>query len=238
MKQSCIVICSGGLDSTTAAAHAKYVDGCDVTLLHFRYRCRAEVREVEAVRRIGELLEARCIFEDLSWLKRIGGSRLTQEGSVISGPIEGAEYPYEWVPARNLLFLAHAAALCDAENIPRIYMGLNLEEGAVYPDNTIEFYEKAEGLLQFATLVRPKILMPLARMMKWQIVQHASRIGAPIHAAWSCYRDGKLHCGHCGPCYMRRTAHRMLKLSDSVTYESGDTIAADEKEGLVGVIGD
>jgi 7-cyano-7-deazaguanine synthase in queuosine biosynthesis len=36
-------------------------------------------------------------------------------------------------------------------------MGLNLEEGAVYPDNTIEFFERAQALLQFATLVRPGI---------------------------------------------------------------------------------
>jgi 7-cyano-7-deazaguanine synthase len=220
MGSKCVVICSGGLDSTTVAAHAKFVDGYDPILLHFRYGCRAQASEEHAIRRVAGALDTRAIFVDMDWLKRIGGSRLTSETAPIADGEAGAEFPYEWVPARNLLLLAHTAALCDAEAIETIYMGLNLEEGAVYPDNTIEFYERAEGLLHFATLVRPRIRMPLARMMKWQIVRHAYEIGAPIHLSWSCYRSGELHCGHCGPCYMRRTAHAMLGLNDSVRYES------------------
>jgi 7-cyano-7-deazaguanine synthase len=103
---------------------------------------------------------------DIEWLKQVGGSRLTSENGRIAEGIASAELPHEGVPARNLLFLAHAASFCDAEGIRDIYMGLNLEEGAVYPDNTIEFYQRAEGLLQFATIVRPRIRMPLARLMK------------------------------------------------------------------------
>ena len=229
MSSKCIVICSGGLDSTTVAAHAKSVDKREVTLLHFRYRCRAETKEVRAVRDIAEALQVRPVFCDIEWLKYIGSSRLTAEQAEIAAGIGGAEYPYEWVPARNLLFLAHAAAFCDAERVESIYMGLNLEEGAVYPDNTIEFYQRAEQLLQLATLVRPHIEMPLSRMMKWQIVRHAYEIGAPIHLSWSCYREGRLHCGRCGPCYMRRTAHKMLGLTDSVRYEDGAENASRER---------
>lgn len=223
MSERCVVICSGGLDSTTAAAHARFVDHRDVVLLHFRYHCRAEAREIAAVRNIGHALRAHVVVWDLEWLKQIGSSNLLTTGASLAPPVAAAEYPHEWVPARNLLFLAYAAAFCDAERIRAIYMGLNLEEGAVYPDNTIEFYERAESLLQFATLIRPRIEMPLARMMKWQIVHHAHEIGAPIHLSWSCYRGGALHCGDCGPCYMRRTAHQMLNLPDSVRYEKEDS---------------
>jgi 7-cyano-7-deazaguanine synthase len=196
------------------------VDQREVTLLHFRYRCRAEARELRAVHEVANALNSRAVFSEIEWLKHVGNSALTAEDAEIAPGIAGAEYPHEWVPARNLMFLAHTAALCDAERIESIYMGLNLEEGAVYPDNTIEFYQRAEQLLQLATLVRPRIEMPLARMMKWQIVRHAHEIDAPIHLSWSCYRDGLLHCGRCGPCYMRRTAHRMLGLPDSVVYEN------------------
>lgn len=218
MDKRCVVICSGGLDSTTAAAHARFIDGFSPVLLHFRYGCRAEAREVDAVKQVAEYLGGECILSDLLWLREIGGSVLTRPGSEIAGPKEGAEYPHEWVPARNFVMLAHAAAFCDAHGIGDIYMGLNLEEGAVYPDNTVEFYERLNGVLPLATLARPVIRMPLARMMKWQIVQHALRIGAPIHLAWSCYREGPLHCGQCGPCYMRRTAHAMIGVADSIEY--------------------
>jgi 7-cyano-7-deazaguanine synthase len=223
MTKPCIVICSGGLDSTTAAAHARFVDKRDVTLLHFRYHCRAESREVEAVRRIADALDSNYVICEMDWLKQIGGSHLTDEQAPIAGPREGAEFPHEWVPARNLVFIAHAAAYCDAHHVSEIYMGLNLEEGAVYPDNTIEFYERMNAVLQFATLVRPTIRMPLARMMKWQIVRHAIDIGAPINLSWSCYRAGEFHCGNCGPCYMRRTAHAMIGIEDSVQY-LGDSV--------------
>ena len=229
MSGRCVVICSGGLDSTTVAAHAKYVDKRDVTLLHFRYRCRAETREVRAVRDIAKAMQLRAVFCDVEWLKNVGNSNLTTQSAEIAPGVAGAEYPHEWVPGRNLLFLAHAAAFCDAERIGSIYMGLNLEEGAVYPDNTIEFYETAEQLLQLATLVRPRIEMPLSRMMKWQIVRHAYEIAAPIDLSWSCYREGRLHCGRCGPCYMRRTAHKMLGLTDSVLYEDDVQKASRER---------
>lgn len=218
MDNRCVVICSGGLDSTTAAAHARYIDGRVPVLLHFRYGCRAEPREVEAVKNIAAALDSEYVFADLSWLKELGGSRLTDPNSPIAGPVEGAEYPHEWVPARNLMMIAHAAAFCDARGIGEIYMGLNLEEGAVYPDNTVEFYERLNTVLPLATLVRPEIRMPLARMMKWQIVRHAHEIGAPIHLSWSCYRSDPIHCGRCGPCYMRRTAHAMAGFPDAVEY--------------------
>lgn len=218
MDNRCLVVCSGGLDSTTAAAHALSVDGRQPILLHFRYGCRAEAREVEAVRNVASALGVEHLVVEISWLGQLGGSSLTDPRAPIAGPIEGAEYPHEWVPARNLLMIAHAAALCDARGIGEIYMGLNLEEGAVYPDNTVEFYERLNGLMPLATLSRPVIRMPLARMMKWQIVRHAATIGAPIHLSWSCYRAGPLHCGQCGPCYLRRTAHAMINLPDSVQY--------------------
>ena len=218
MDKRCVIICSGGLDSTTVAAHARYIDGLSPVLLHFLYGCRAESREVEAVKSIASALECECVIADLSWLKEIGGSRLTDHNAPIAGAIEGAEYPHEWVPARNLVMIAYAAAFCDAHRISKIYMGLNLEEGAVYPDNTVEFYERLNMVLPLATLVNPVIKMPLARMMKWQIVKHAYEIGAPIHLSWSCYLSGTLHCGNCGPCYMRRTAHAMLGIHDTVEY--------------------
>lgn len=218
MNKRCVVVCSGGLDSTTAAAHALKVDHRTPLLLHFRYGCRAEEREVEAVRNVANHLGVEHVIADLSWLKELGGSSLTDPNAAIAGPIEGAEYPHEWVPARNLMMISSAAALCDARGIGEIYMGLNLEEGAVYPDNTVEFYERSAALLQFATLVRPVIRMPLARMMKWQIVKHAHAIEAPIHLSWSCYRSGPVHCGDCGPCYMRHTAHKMIGVQDTAQY--------------------
>lgn len=217
-NKKCIVVCSGGLDSTTAAAHAKNIDKKEVILLYFTYGCQAEESELKAISNIAKELDAEFIIQNIEWLKKIGGSSLTNPTAEITKNTDGAEYPHEWVPARNLIFISYAAALCDAMKIQSIYMGLNLEESAVYPDNTIEFYEKMENILNVATLIRPKILMPLARMMKWEIVDYAYNINAPIHLSWSCYKSNQYHCGECGPCYMRKTAHKMLNIVDKIKY--------------------
>ena len=42
----------------------------------------------------------------------------------ITEGVTGAELPHEWVPARNLLFLAQTAAFYDDERIGQIYAAL------------------------------------------------------------------------------------------------------------------
>ncbi|MCW5852898.1 MAG: 7-cyano-7-deazaguanine synthase QueC [Anaerolineae bacterium] len=214
-----LVICSGGLDSTTAARWAQ-LQGYDVTLLHFMYNCRAETREAEAVRAIALALQCGYRFEDLSWLGRLGGSSITDVSIPVTNNEMSAEFPHEWVPARNLIFTSLAAGLCDRYGFDTLILGLNLEEAGAYPDNTVEFYESLDHVLNIGTLSRPRILCPLANLVKHQIVRLALDIEAPIHLSWSCYYGNERHCGHCGPCYMRRTAFRMVGVEDSVSYET------------------
>ncbi|HLI05118.1 MAG TPA: 7-cyano-7-deazaguanine synthase QueC [Ktedonobacteraceae bacterium] len=214
-----LVICSGGLDSTTAAKWAQ-MQGYEITLLHFRYRCRAQEREMAAVQAIACALECDYRFEDLDWLGRLGGSSLTDEKLSITENEASAEFAHEWVPARNLIFCALAAGLCDRYGYDTLVLGLNLEEGGAYPDNTVEFYESLDHVLDIGTTSRPRILCPLASMVKHQIVRLALDIHAPIHLSWSCYYGHERHCGHCGPCFMRRTAFHMLGRQDMISYES------------------
>jgi 7-cyano-7-deazaguanine synthase len=218
-RKRALIICSGGLDSTTAAKWSQ-IQGYEITLLHFLYHCRAQEREMEAVRRIAQALQCDCRFEDLSWLGRLGGSSLTDTSIPITDNETSAEFAHEWVPARNLIFCALAAGLCDRYGYDTLIMGLNLEEGGAYPDNTVEFYEALDYVCDIGTMSRPRILSPLGSLVKHQIVQLALKIEAPIHLSWSCYYGGEQHCGHCGPCYMRRTAFRMIGIEDPVRYET------------------
>lgn len=214
-----LVICSGGLDSTTAARWAQ-IQGYEVTLLHFTYHCRAQEKEMQAVKAIAAALNCEYRYEDLAWLGRLGGSSLTDTAIEITRNEVSAEYAYEWVPARNLIFCALAAGLCDRYGYDTLILGLNLEEAGAYPDNTVEFYELLDSVCDVGTISRPRIISPLGNLVKHEIVNLALEISAPIHLSWSCYHGGSKHCGHCGPCYMRRTAFRMLGLVDSVEYDA------------------
>ena len=214
-----LVICSGGLDSTTAACWTQ-LQGYEVTLLHFLYGCRAQEREVAAIRAIAAAMKCDYRLENLNWLGQLGGSPLTDPSLPIAPGETGAEYAHEWVPARNLVFMAMAAALCDRFGYDTLVLGLNLEEGGAYPDNTVEFYEAIDHVCDIGTMSRPRILSPLGNLVKHQIARLALDIDAPVHLSWSCYNGGEYHCGRCGPCYMRGTAFHMIGAEDPVRYET------------------
>ncbi len=143
-----LVVCSAGLDSTTAAK--VMIDrGYDTTLLHFKYRHRAEKREEESIRRIAEFLKAKLMIVDTSLFKDvIGHSRLTETFEQIEAGRfgeAGAEFAHEWVPARNLIFLAVATGIAEGHGFGTIVLGNNLEE-SVAPDTTI--YSRINGSWQ------------------------------------------------------------------------------------------
>jgi 7-cyano-7-deazaguanine synthase len=213
-----LVVCSGGLDSTTVAKIA--AQECkEIKLIHFKYGCKAEGAEVAAIENIAKALNCSYEFIDMYWLKRLGGSSLTDEGGVIVKGQAGAEFAHEWVPARNTAMIGIAASYADRFDCGAIYLGLNLEESGAYPDNTREFFEEYNRVLDVGTQARPEIRNPLWHLTKKEIVRLAYEIGAPIHYAWSCYEGGEIQCGQCGPCIMRRTAHEMLNIPETVKYK-------------------
>lgn len=224
ISNKALVICSGGLDSTTVAKIAcDRHDAENVLMLHFRYGCKAEDPETIAVKKISEYLGCGLEFVDIDWLRKIDKNCSLFGNREIAKGEEGAEYAHEWVAARNTVFIAIAASYCDALNIGSIYLGLNLEEGGAFEDNTVEFYQQFDKVLNLGTKSRPKIVNPLGNKVKHEIVKLAHEIKAPIHLSWSCYHREKFageyaHCGDCGPCYMRKMAHKINGLEDDIKY--------------------
>jgi 7-cyano-7-deazaguanine synthase len=227
-KKRVLVVASGGLDSTVAATKLLR-DGYEVILLHFNYHHKAEEREKEAVRNIANYLNVNLIEINTDLFRIIGHSNLLKgEGYIVKnrGGEEGAEFAHEWVPARNLIFMAVAIAIAEAYGYDAIASGINLEEAGAYPDNEMEFIRLLNKLSPYSTgpnkLV--EILMPVGNLMKHEIVKLGIEIGAPLHLTWSCYEGGSKHCGKCGPCYMRKKAFLINGLKDPVEYESSEMV--------------
>jgi len=220
-----LVVCSGGLDSTTVAKLMKD-RGHVVTLLHFKYRHRAEEKEAEAIQNIAKELGVAVLSIDTDIFRdMIGNSPLLQADRAIRTDRQGeagAEFAHEWVPARNLVFLSVATAIAEARGYEVIALGTNLEEAGAYPDNEMIFINKLNEVLPHATNYqrRVRIEMPVGNLMKHEIVKLGMEIGSPLHLTWSCYDGGEMHCGKCGPCYMRRVAFEMNGLKDPVTFQA------------------
>lgn len=217
-KRKALVVCSGGLDSTVAAAQVKRL-GYQVELINFQYGSRAEGPERKAVTEVATALGVPLHFMPIP-IYDPADSPLLRADSTIAGGEAGAEFAHEWVPARNLVMLAIATAFAEAKGFDTIVLGNNLEEAGAYPDNEPEFIAKFNDVLPFAVGdgKRVRVIMPVGNLMKHEIVKLGVDIGAPLDKTWSCYRAGHVHCGTCGPCYMRRTAFAINGIPEVIPY--------------------
>ena len=215
-----LVVCSGGLDSVVSAAYVQRELGMSIHLIHFLYGSRAEGPEVEAVKKVAEHLGAELTLFPLNVYSK-GDSPLLDPDSKVAGGEAGAEFAHEWVPARNLLLLSVATAFAEARGIDTIVLGNNLEEAGAYPDNEPEFIARFNDMLPFAVGdgKRMQVIMPVGNLMKHEIVALGKQVEAPMHLTWSCYRAGEVHCGTCGPCYMRRKAFEINNLPEVISYK-------------------
>lgn len=217
-----LVICSGGMDSVVAATMVKQ-EGYQVELLHFQYGSRAENPEEAAIKAVAEYLEVPLHLIPMK-IYDPKDSPLLRSDSTIAGGEEGAEFAHEWVPARNLVMLAIATAFAEARGFGTIVLGNNLEEAGAYPDNEPEFINRFNEVLPFAVGdgKKVRVIMPVGNLMKHEIVALGHKLGAPLQFTWSCYRAGMLHCGTCGPCFMRKTAFAINNLPEVIQYASNE----------------
>lgn len=221
-----LVIASAGLDSTAVAAYACATHK-EVTLLHYNYGCLAETPELIRIKKIQESLNntyGNCSLYvmDLDLKFMAHASTLLNGEGVITEGIAGSEYAHEWVPARNLIMMSMAVGYAEANDFSYVYLGTNLEEGGAYADNEQQFIQDFNnclyGAVQNGKYV--EIRTPVGNLMKHEIVPFGLKYKAPFEHTWSCYRNGDKACGHCGPCFMRRTAFERNGLVDPIEYEN------------------
>jgi len=221
-----LVVCSGGLDSGTVA-WLHHRTGNHVDLLHFQYGTRSEKHEVRAVESLANAMEGEGVndpkvhYVKMDFFTEHADSPLTDGVTEIAQGQEGAEFAHEWVPARNTVMLALAVAYAEKHGYDTIALGSNQEESCGgYPDNEQEFVNKWRDLIPYAVkpYTRVRFSDPLAGAMKHDIVQLGASQGMPFEHTWSCYKNGDVHCGDCGPCSMRKIAFRMAKVEDPTEY--------------------
>ncbi len=210
MKPIAIVLLSGGLDSATAAAQA-IADGYELVALSIRYGQR-HLRELEAARAIAKALNIASHYEVEVNLGLWGGSSLTD--TAIAVPQEGVQLgviPSTYVPGRNTVFVAIALSLAEAKRAEAIYLGINAVDYSGYPDCRPEYLDAYQHLANLSSKAglegrAPRLVAPLVRDSKVDIVNRALQLGVPIEQTWSCYQGGTEPCGVCDACRIRDRA--------------------------------
>ena len=205
-----IVLLSGGLDSATTAAIA-IAEGYETIALSFRYGQRHH-KELEAAKKIVQALGIKQHFITDIDLSQWGGSSLTDESITI--PQDGVQpnvIPSTYVPGRNTVFIAIALSLAEAKNAQAIYLGINAIDYSGYPDCRPEYlaaYQQLANLSSKAGIEghAPKLIAPLVKDSKADIVRRALELNVPIADTWSCYQGGETPCGLCDSCRIRDRA--------------------------------
>lgn len=225
-----VVLASGGLDSTVAAAVAKR-DGYELYLLTVWYgqRHEIEVRCAGAVARALGAAGHRVLRLDL---RLFGGSSLTTDQPVPKDR-HAAErqdgIPSTYVPARNTIFLSLATAYAETVQAQRIYIGANVVDYSGYPDCRPDFLQAFEtvarlGTKQGRTSAQPlEIHAPLLSLTKKDIILLGMELHAPLHLTHSCYDpdgDGRA-CGHCDSCLIRHEGFRAAGVTDPAASVTG-----------------
>lgn len=214
-----VVLLSGGLDSATAAALARR--RFRLHALSFRYGQRHAV-EIAAARRVARALgirDHRVVRIDLGVF---GGSALTDPGiAVPKGRRIGRRIPVTYVPARNTIFLAFAAAWAETLGARDLVIGVNVLDSSGYPDCRPAFLKAFERVLAAGTKAgaeggRWRIHAPLVRMTKAAIIRAGLRAGVDYSLTHSCYDPGPRGraCGACDACVLRQKGFEETGMED------------------------
>jgi 7-cyano-7-deazaguanine synthase len=109
-----------------------------------------------------------------------------------------------WVPARNAVLVAIAAAHAEVLGADCIVAGFNREEAATFPDNSAAFLSAGSAFLQHGTRTQVAVTSPTIGMDKNELVAAAGALGFRPDDFWSCYTGDAEPCGRCESCLRSR----------------------------------
>ncbi|MFQ5901591.1 MAG: 7-cyano-7-deazaguanine synthase QueC [Thermodesulfobacteriota bacterium] len=215
-----VVLVSGGMDSCVVAAISNLDH--EMAFLHLNYGQRTEERELNAFRDIADFYRVdRRLVADVSYLKEIGGSALTDEE--IDVPVTACSpgvIPSTYVPFRNAHLLSIATSWAEVIGATRVFVGAVEEDSSGYPDCRESFYRAFQKAITEGT--RPEtsieIVTPLIRLKKRDIVKKGIELKAPFHLTWSCYKRTDAGCGECDSCTLRLRGFREAGVKDPIPY--------------------
>ena len=204
MTTRCIVLHSGGLDSTVCLLLARRA-GRVPRSLGISYGQRHDVEIGYAERQCQRFGIERHLI-DVGWDKPaidIPTGRTMDEMRAGIAPT--------FLPGRNAVFLALACAEVAGAGAAEVWIGVNAVDYSGYPDCRASFLEAFRAMWAEAVPNPPRIVAPLVQMSKPQIAALARDLGLAPGDTWSCYAPvgtgaAAVPCGVCDACILNAHA--------------------------------
>lgn len=222
MVPKAVVLCSGGLDSTTCLALAA-ASGYECHAVSFDYG-QKQLAELEAIKRIAKQFDAEHYVFELPKMS-FKQSALTEEHIKVPDYLDNHEIPVTYVPARNTVFLSMALGLAEVLGAQAIYIGVSSVDYSGYPDCRPEYIQAFENMANLATKAAVRgqklsIHTPLMHLSKAQTIQLGHRLGVDYGQTVTCYQadEAGAACGHCDSCVLRKKGFEEAGISDPTRY--------------------
>ncbi len=232
---------SGGVDSTTAALHAVhsyYRDNeCYKYALTVVYG-QKHVKEVEAAKLFAQRYGFKHIVIEIprlsfSWVTGKAFLALTDPSIEIPEGSSTNTVPSTYVPQRNLVLIAYAAALLEElmsfheADTGVISVGFHRGDWRrgeqVYPDTRRMFVDAVKLAVNlgssrvFELRSNIRIHAPFVDQPKSKIIYGVLGMEWTMSITWSCYRSGPRPCGRCPACLARLRAFMEAGIEDPLT---------------------
>lgn len=221
--EKAIVLLSGGMDSLVCAGEA-FAKNLNVSLLHMNYGQKTSARERKAFEDIADFYKVpekdRKVI-DMTFLKQIGGSSLTDEKiDVKTYQGDSNIIPDSYVPFRNSIILSLAVSWAEVVGATKLFIGANYEDSPGYPDCRPSYYEAFNRVIKEGTKAgNIEILTPVISMKKRDIVLRGQELKVPFALSWSCYRNSDRACGTCDSCALRLRGFKEAGIIDPIDYQ-------------------
>ena len=214
-----LVLCSGGVDSTTLLAMAVDKYGSEnVVALSISYGQRHE-KELKAARDVARyyhveqrFLDLAAIFADSSCsLLAHSEKEIPKESYAEQLEETDTKLVSTYVPFRNGLFLSSAASMALSLDCSVLYYGAHHDDwaGNAYPDCSREFVVAMNNAIKEGTGGELHMEAPFVEWSKADIVKKGLELNVPYELTWSCYEGGDKPCGVCATCIDRRRAFEL-----------------------------
>jgi 7-cyano-7-deazaguanine synthase len=224
MKSKDLAIClvSGGMDSLVCSAIANEAHE-NLSFLHLNYGQKTEDRELQCFHEIADHYNVDKKMRkvvDVSFLKQIGGSSLTDESiEVKKYQGDSNEIPDSYVPFRNTHIVSMAVSWAEVIGAKRIYIGAVYEDSSGYPDCRPSYYKALNALIKEGTKDGDiEVIAPVILLKKSEIVKKAVELKAPLKSSFSCYARGDKACGVCDSCALRLKGFQEVGIEDPIEY--------------------
>jgi 7-cyano-7-deazaguanine synthase len=224
--KGCVVILSGGMDSTIAMRLAVEKYGKDnVSALTFYYG-QKQRREIEMARMSTNLLGVKHKVVDASFLGDISKGFSANVDTDMAMPtikdVLGDPQPKTYVPFRNLILLSLTLAQAEATDASYVFTGLQVHDEYGYWDTTQRFVDSINTVAEQNRTHKVKIVAPFSHLSKHQEIEICKELKLEhlLQYTLTCYNpsdDGE-SCGKCPSCAERIANFAKAGLEDPVDY--------------------